>query len=65
MAVFVNDLLFTPTLGHYRRRHDVGAAGQTYRERMELVLIIALLIVLGLAANRWGVDSRRPGWTLR
>jgi hypothetical protein len=31
---------------------------------MELVLIIALFIVLGVAANRWGVDSRRPGWTI-
>jgi hypothetical protein len=31
---------------------------------MELVLIIALFIVLGFAANRWGVDSRRQGWTI-
>jgi hypothetical protein len=31
---------------------------------MELVLIIALFIVLGFAANRWGVDSRRSGWTI-
>jgi hypothetical protein len=31
---------------------------------MELVLIIALFIVLGFAANRWGVDSRRPGWRI-
>jgi hypothetical protein len=31
---------------------------------MEIVLIIALFLLLGFAANRWGVDSRRPGWTI-
>jgi len=31
---------------------------------MELVLIIALFIAVGVAANRWGVDSRRSGWTI-
>jgi hypothetical protein len=32
---------------------------------MELVLIAVLLIILDLAAARWGVDSRRSGWTIR
>jgi hypothetical protein len=47
-----------------RRRHDVVSAGRAHSGRMELVLIIALFIVLGFAANRWGVDSRRQGWTI-
>jgi hypothetical protein len=31
---------------------------------MELVLIVAGLLVLDVAALRWGVDSRRPGWSI-
>ena len=30
----------------------------------DAALIIALFVVLGFAANCWGVDSRRSGWTI-
>jgi hypothetical protein len=31
---------------------------------MGILLIVLLLIILDLAAMRWGVDSRQPGWTI-
>ena len=47
-----------------RKSHDVGCAEQAYLGHMELLLIVLLLITFDLAAMRWGVDSRRRGWTI-
>jgi hypothetical protein len=47
-----------------RNRHDVDRLVQTYLGRMEILLVVLLLLAFDFAAMRWGVDSRRAGWTV-